>query len=59
MASSYNENFIMSGGEKVASFSSKVFCTWDFGISNKETARIKMKSFAQDMLVILYIKLFL
>lgn len=50
MASSYNENFIMSGGEKVASFSSKVFCTWDFGISNKETARIKMKSFAQDML---------
>ncbi|XP_066934715.1 transmembrane channel-like protein 5 isoform X4 [Clytia hemisphaerica] len=50
MASSYNQNFIISGGDNVAPFSSKVFCAWDYGICNKETARIKMKSFAQDML---------
>jgi len=52
MASSYNENFIISGGGNIAPFSCKVFCAWDYGISNQETARIKMKSFAQDMLVI-------
>lgn len=50
MAKSYKQNYI-DGGEAFSTFSSKVFCSWDYGISNKETAEIKKGSIAQDIMV--------
>lgn len=49
MAKSYKQNYI-DGGEAFSTFSSKVFCSWDYGISNKETAEIKKGSIAQDIM---------
>ena len=50
MAQSYKQNYIV-GGESFTPYSSKVFCSWDYGITNKDTAKLRMLSIAQDMLV--------
>ncbi|XP_065681271.1 transmembrane channel-like protein 7 isoform X2 [Hydra vulgaris] len=49
MAESYNENYIFSG-ESAGLFSSKVFCSWDYGITNQSGAKMKCQSIAQDLL---------
>ncbi|XP_047143214.1 transmembrane channel-like protein 7 isoform X1 [Hydra vulgaris] len=49
MAKSYNENYIFSG-ESAGLFSSKVFCSWDYGITNQSGAKMKCQSIAQDLL---------
>jgi len=49
MAESYKQNYIV-GGESITPYSSKVFCSWDYAITNPDTAKIRMLSIAQDML---------
>lgn len=48
MANSYRENYIYSGDE-FSFFSSKVFCSWDYGIMDKSAGLLKHKSVFNEL----------
>ena len=50
MAESYRRNYIYSG-DNFSFFVAKVFCSWDFGITDKPAAMLKQKSIFNDLQV--------
>jgi hypothetical protein len=52
MADSYRENYIYAGDD-FSFYISKVFCTWDYGITDSESATLKQKSIFNDFKVCL------
>ena len=57
MANSYRENYIYSGDE-FSFFSSKVFCSWDYGITDKSAGLLKHKSVFNELQVCSYMVLY-
>ena len=53
MANSYRENYIYSGDE-FSFFSSKVFCSWDYGVMDKSAGLLKHKSVFNELQVCIY-----
>ena len=51
MADSYRRNYIYSG-DNFSFFVAKVFCSWDYGITDKPAAMLKQKSIFNDLQVI-------
>lgn len=48
MTSLYNQNYLQSGvGTKV--FTTKIFTSWDYGITDKDACAIKQQSIATDI----------
>ena len=50
MANSYRENYIYSGDE-FSLFASKVFCSWDYGVTDKSAGLLKHKSVYNELKV--------
>lgn len=48
MANSYRNNYIYSGDE-FSFFSSKVFCSWDYGVTDKSASLLKHKSVYNEL----------
>lgn len=48
MANSYRENYIYSGDE-FSFYASKVFCSWDYGITDKSASLLKHKSVFNEL----------
>ncbi|XP_037025849.1 transmembrane channel-like protein 5 [Bradysia coprophila] len=49
MARSYRRSFIETSGGVQNIFAHKIFCCWDFGISNKKSAALKHQSIFNDL----------
>lgn len=50
MANSYRDNYIYSGDE-FSLFASKVFCSWDYGVTDKSAGLLKHKSVYNELKV--------
>lgn len=50
MANSYRENYIYSGDE-FSFYASKVFCSWDYGITDRSASLLKHKSAFNELQV--------
>ncbi|KAK2572049.1 Transmembrane channel-like protein 5 [Acropora cervicornis] len=48
MANSYRENYIYSG-DQFSLFASKVFCSWDYGVTDKSAGLLKHKSVYNEL----------
>ncbi|XP_055912980.1 transmembrane channel-like protein 5 [Eupeodes corollae] len=49
MARSYRKSFIESSGGIPSMYAHKIFCSWDFGISNSKAASIKHESIYNEL----------
>lgn len=49
MARSYRRSFIETSGGVQNILAHKIFCCWDFGISNKKSAALKHQSIFNDL----------
>lgn len=49
MARSYRRSFIETSGGVQNIFAHKIFCSWDFGISNKKAALLKHQAIFNDL----------
>lgn len=49
MARSYRRSFIETSGGIRSMFAHKIFCSWDFGISNDKAAQLKHKAIFQEL----------
>lgn len=54
MAESYRENYIYAGDD-FSFYIAKVFCSWDYGITDAESATLKQKSISNDLKVYNYL----
>lgn len=53
MARSYRKSFIESAGGIPSMYAHKIFCSWDFGISNRKAACLKHESIFNDLKTVL------
>lgn len=53
MAESYRENYIYTGDD-FSFYIAKVFCSWDYGITDEESATLKQKSISNDLKVFVH-----
>lgn len=53
MADSYRENYIYAGDE-FSFYIAKIFCSWDYGITDEGSAALKQKSIYNDFKVQLF-----
>lgn len=49
MARSYRRSFIETSGGVHNNLAHKIFCCWDFGISNKKSATLKHQTIFNDL----------
>lgn len=49
MARSYRRSFIETSGGVQNIFAHKIFCSWDFGISNKKSADLKHQTIFNEL----------
>lgn len=49
MARSYRRSFIETSGGVHNIFAHKIFCSWDFGISNKKSANLKHQTIFNEL----------
>ncbi|KAK3715207.1 hypothetical protein QZH41_020469 [Actinostola sp. cb2023] len=57
MAESYRENYIYTGDD-FSFYTSKLFCAWDYGITDQESATLKQKSVFNDFKEVIAEQLF-